>query len=149
MFLVLVFFIEQIELLAEAEKERLCYLIDEFKKNEIQAISRRKEYYDRALEDFAHRELDGSNKRSMKLPYGSIGLKKQQPHWDYQDEAVLEWAKEAFPEFVKTTIPEPKISIDKKELKKQAEIRNGVVYLYGQEVPGIEVTYKDDKFEVK
>ena len=80
------------------------------------------------------------------MPYGIIAIKKQLPQYDYNDEAVISWAKEMAPEFVKTTVKE---SLNKAELKKQCKVTNGELYLSGQKVPGVIVTDRDDKFEVK
>jgi hypothetical protein len=78
-----------------------------------------------------------------------LALKKQQPHYTYTDEDILEWAKEARPELIKTTIPEPKVSIDKKLLKEQSVIMDGLLYIDGVEVPGVQVEMRDDAFSIK
>ena len=116
---------------------------------QINSYMNQKAYYNRALEDFARRELENSNKKSIKLPSGTISIKKQQPHYNYQDDTILEWLQEYCPDLVKTVIPEPKHSIDKKELKKRTVIDEGVLYLNGIEVPGVIVEIREDKFEVK
>ena len=141
--------IEQIKQYVAEEKQRLIQQLDAFEAREIASKMNQKAYYDRALEDFTRRELENSNKRSIKLPNGTLSIKKQQPHYDYIDETLLEWARNFAPDLVKTTYIEPKITIDKKELKKQVVIDHNKVYLNGYEVPGIDVTFKDDKFEVR
>lgn len=141
--------IEQIQLYIAEEKLRLIQQLETFERREVESILRKKDYYDRALEDFTRRELENSNKKSIKLPNGTLSIKKQQPHYDYTDETLLEWAKNFAPDLVKTTYTEPKITVDKKELKKRIVIDNMKVYLDGQEVLGIDVTIKNDKFEVK
>ena len=141
--------IEQIQQYIAEEKSRLLQQLEQFEQREIDSILRKKDYYDRALEDFARRELESSNKKSIKLPSGTLSIKKQQPHYDYIDETLLEWAKDFAPDLVKTTYVEPKVSIDKKELKKRIVLDDNKAYFNGYEVPGIDVTIKDDKFEVK
>lgn len=138
--------IDEVQKLVAEEKQRYCDLLDKFQAEQVESINKRKRYYDGALEDFAVRELEGSNKKSIKLPYGIIAIKKQLPQYDYNDEAVISWAKEMAPEFVKTTVKE---SLNKAELKKQCKVTNGELYLSGQKVPGVIVTDRDDKFEVK
>jgi hypothetical protein len=141
--------IEQIKQFIAEEKLRLIKQLEVFEEREVEALLRKKAYYDRALEDFTRRELENSNKKSIKLPNGTLSIKKQQPHYDYIDETLLEWAKDFAPDLVKITYIEPKVSIDKKELKKQIVLDNNKIYLNGYEVPGVDVTFKDDKFEVK
>lgn len=141
--------IEKIKEYIAEEKLRLMNQLEMFEQKEIESILRKKAYYDRALEDFTRRELENSNKKSIKLPNGTLAIKKQQPHYDYTDEALLAWATDFAPELVKTVYTEPKISVDKKELKKRIVIDNEKVYLNGIEVDGVYVTIKDDKFEVK
>ena len=113
--------IEQIKQFIAEERLRLMQQLDAFESREIASKMHQKAYYDRALEDFTRRELANSNKKSIKLPSGTLAIKKQQPHYDYTDETLLEWAKDFAPDLVKTTYVEPKVSIDKKELKKKAK----------------------------
>jgi len=133
----------------EAEKERYLQLLENYMIDQIMAVEKRKQFYDDALEAYIHRELDGTKKRSIKLPHGTLALKKQQPHYTYEDEDIIDWAKEMYPDIVKTTIPEPKVSIDKKKLKEHGEIIDGLLYIDGLQVPGVQVEIKDDAFSIK
>ena len=141
--------IEDIKAYVEEERKRYLALLDDYLNEQIQAIEKRKKFYDDALEVFVRRELDGSSKRSMKLPHGTLALKKQQPHYVYTEADILDWAKEVFPELVKVTTPEPKVSIDKKMLKEQGTIIDGVLYINGERVPGVEIEIRDDAFNIK
>lgn len=141
--------INDVKKYVEEERERINRLLDNYLIEQVQAIENRKRFYDDALETYIHRELDNTNKRSIKLPHGTLALKKQQPHYTYTDEDILEWAKEARPELIKTTIPEPKVSIDKKLLKEQSVIMDGLLYIDGIEVPGVQVEMRDDAFSIK
>lgn len=141
--------IQQIQEFIAAEKERLINKLTEYEAAQISGIKKKQLYYNRALEDYARRELANSSKKSIKLPNGTLAIKKQQPHYNYEDETIIEWAKDFYPELIKTTIPEPKQSIDKKELKKRLIIDNGVAYIDGIEVPGLTVDILDDNFSVK
>ncbi len=133
----------------EAEKERYLALLENYMIDQITAIEKRKQFYDDALEAYIHRELDGTKKRSIKLPHGTLALKKQQPHYTYEDTDIIDWAKEMCPDLVKTNIPEPKTTIDKKKLKEQGEIIDGLLYIDGIQVPGVQVEVKDDAFSIK
>jgi hypothetical protein len=141
--------INDVKKYVEEERERINRLLDNYLIEQVQAIENRKRFYDDALETYIHRELDNTNKRSIKLPHGTLALKKQQPHYTYTDEDILEWAKEARPELIKTTIPEPKVSIDKKLLKEQSVIMDGLLYIDGVEVPCVQVEMRDDAFSIK
>lgn len=141
--------IDQVNEYIEEERRRYLALLDAYLEEQVQIIERRKKFYDDALESYIHRELDNTNKRSMKLPHGTLALKKQQPHYVYEDADIIEWAKEAHPDLVKTTIPEPKVSLDKKKLKEQGTIMDGVLYIDGEAVPGVQIEIKDDAFSIK
>ena len=141
--------INDIKRYVEEERERLNKLLDDYLLDQVQMVERRKKFYDDALEAYIHRELDGTNKRSMKLPHGTLALKKQQPHYTYTEADIIQWAQDFYPDFVKTTIPEPKVSIDKKKLKDAGTIMDGLLYIDGVEVPGVQVEIKDDAFSIK
>lgn len=141
--------INDIKQYVEEERKRLNDLLNEYLIDRVQEVERRKKFYDDALEAYIHRELDGSTKRSMKLPHGTLSLKKQQPHYTYSEEDILQWAKDFYPDIVKTTIPEPKVSIDKKKLKDAGTIMDGLLYIDGVEVPGVQIEIKDDAFSIK
>ena len=141
--------INDIKRYVEEERERLNKLLDDYLLDQVQAVERRKKFYDDALEAYIHRELDGTNKRSMKLPHGTLALKKQQPHYTYEEADIIQWAQDFYPDVVKTTIPEPKVSIDKKKLKDVGTIMDGLLYIDGVEVPGVQVEIKDDAFSIK
>ena len=140
---------DEIKQYVEEERERLNKLLDDYLNEQVRIVENRKKFYVDALEAYIHRELDGTNKRSIKLPHGTLALKKQQPHYTYTEEEIIAWAQEQYPELVKTTVPEPKVSIDKKKLKEQGTIMDGLLYIDGVEVPGVQIEVKDDAFNIK
>ena len=140
---------EQVKQFIEAEKQRLVSQLEEFQRQQLESIQKKQNYYNRALEDYARRELENSSKKSIKLPSGTLSIKKQPVHYDYDDNTIIEWAQIYYPSLVKTTVPEPKVSVDKKELKKITIIDDGLVYINGVEVPGVTVTIKEDSFNIK
>ncbi len=142
--------IESLKEFVAQERERYLNNLQKFEEQQIESINKKKEYYNRALEDFMRRELDTTGKKTLKLPNGTLSIKKQQPHYNYvSEEEMLMWMEINCPELVKVTRPEPKISVDKKELKKRAVIENGALILDGFEVPGVSVSEVDDAFSVK
>lgn len=141
--------INDVKAYIEAEKERYLALLENYLIDQVTAIEKRKQFYDDALESYIHRELDGTKKRSMKLPHGTLSLKKQQPHYIYTDEELLDWAKEMCPDIVKTTVPEPKTTVDKTKLKSQGMIVDGLLFINGMQVPGVQIEIKEDAFSIK
>jgi len=82
-------------------------------------------------------------KKTVKLPYGNITLKKQQPEFQRDEEALLEYAKETG--FIKV-----KESADWAEIKKNCVVVNGKLYdVNGEAVPGVVVIERGEKFELK
>ena len=142
--------IESLKEFVAQERERYLNNLQKFEEQQIESINKKKEYYNRALEDFMRRELDATGKKTLKLPNGTLSIKKQQPHYNYvSEEEMLLWMETNHPELVKITRPEPKISVDKKELKKRAIIDNGALILDGSEVPGVNISEVDDVFSLK
>ena len=117
--------------------------------NEIQKIEKRQKYYTQALETFMRREYETTNKKTLKLPNGTLAIKKQQIKYEYIDEEIVKWAETYFPDLVQTTIPEPKKSIDKKEFKKRAVFDNGVLYIDGMVVQGVSAEERPDRFDIR
>ena len=142
--------IESLKEFVAQERERYLNNLQKFEEQQIESINKKKEYYNRALEDFMRRELDATGKKTLKLPNGTLSIKKQQPHFNYvSEEEMLLWMETNHPELVKVTRPEPKISVDKKELKKRAIIKDGALILDGSEVPGVNISEVDDVFSLK
>ena len=47
------------------------------------------------------------------------------------------------------TVPEPKTTVDKTKLKAQGMIVDGLLFINGMQVPGVQVEIKDDAFSIK
>ena len=139
----------QVEEFIKAEAERLLSQLEMFKQQQLEAIQKKKNYYDRALEDYARREFDNSGKKTIKLPNGTLNIRKQQPTYEYDDEELIKWAQIHHEELVKIVVPEPKISVDKTQLKKLITIEDGAVFVDNKKVPGVTATINDDKFSIK
>lgn len=83
---------------------------------------------------------------TYKLLSGALVLKKQQPEFVRDDNAMIEWAKASAPSYIKV-----KESVDWAELKKQTML-DGETVVYsetGEVIPGIVAKARDDVFEVK
>ncbi|MBS4173509.1 host-nuclease inhibitor Gam family protein [Bacillus sp. FJAT-49736] len=82
-------------------------------------------------------------KKSIKLPYGFISLKKQQPEFVRDEKVLMDYAKAN--NYVKYTE-----SIDWATIKKQAVVQGDMlVDEDGVIIPGIQVVERDEKFEIK
>lgn len=96
-------------------------------------------------EEVAKQQASGKKKikKSIKLPYGSISLKAQQPQFNKDEAALLEYAKASG--YVKE-----KPVIDWDSIKKNGRIHEGKLYDdNGVEVAGVTVVERDDKFDIK
>lgn len=96
------------------------------------------------LQEFAKRQLEGSSKKSIKLVEGTLGFRKQPDKFDYDDEVLLAFLQVDLPDYVKQ-----KPQINKVDLKKAGEAKEGQFFVAGKVIPGIVVTPQNDSFEVK
>ena len=114
---------------------------------EVSQLQRKITFFENALKTYTLKELEGSKKKSIKLPYGTLSIKKQHDKYEYDEKEILQWLKEYNQEkFIETKVVE---SINKKELKKEAYYNNGSLYIDNIPVRGITVTPQGDKFEIK
>jgi hypothetical protein len=123
--------------------------IDEWEAKEIETHRSRINFYKGQLQSYLTRQVyearvQGKNpKKSLKLPYGSIAFKSQQPEYVKDDELLMRYAKENG--FIKV-----KEEVDWKALKDSCSIVDGkLVDANGEVVRGVEVRDREDKFEVK
>jgi hypothetical protein len=125
----------------EAEKAKLDEYLAKVNSEENGSI----EYFTELLKPFAMEQLQGSKKKTVTLPSGSLSFKKQSPEFVKNDEELLAFVKESLPEFVKI-----KESVDWGEMKKTCQIDNNrLVTADGEIVRGVTVNERDDTFTVK
>ena len=136
---------EDIHTTAKAELEAHAAKVSEWEAKQLLSLEYSEQYFTSRLEGYAHQHIDpNGKKKSLSLINGSIGFKKQQPKYDYDDEKIINALKEKHPEFIKY---EP--SLKKADLKKAATVVKGSVYIDNVVVPGVTVTDQPEKFEVK
>jgi hypothetical protein len=123
--------------------------VNQWRQQELDKRQRDIDYISNLLRAFAEEELKNNKgkTKSISLPYGSIGFKKQQDKYEYDEEALLAFLKED-KELEKKYV-KYKPSPDKTALKKDGEAKNGKLYLGDTNVPGVTVTPQEEKFEVK
>lgn len=117
---------------------------EEAKKEHIEKQSHYSNHLEMYLRQEVKKQLDAGKKakKSIKLPYGSISLKKQQPEFVKDEESLLEYAKENG--FVKV-----KESADWATIKKQCQVVNGqLVDEFGVILP-VQVVEREEKFDLK
>lgn len=125
----------------ESEKAKLDEYLAKVNSEENGSI----EYFIELLKPFAMEQLQGSKKKTVTLPSGSLSFKKQSPEFVKNDEELLAFAKESVPEFVKI-----KESVDWAEMKKECIVDgNRLVTKDGEIVQGVTVNERDDTFTVK
>lgn len=138
---------EDMNKLCDEEIERNAKGINLFREKRQAEINRKKDYFSGILKDFAMKELEGKKTKTIKLPYGNLSFKKQQPKYIYEEEEVLtNMIKEIKPELVKTTVTE---KLDKSALKKNGLIKDGIFYLGDIAIDLVKIQPQDDKFEIK
>lgn len=102
-------------------------------------------YFTELLRPYAESELEGSNKKTVKLPSGSLSFKKSAPVFTKDDAELVEFLRERSPEYIKVKeVP------DWASFKKTCVFDGGKVIIpdTGEIVP---VTYEEraDGFTVK
>jgi hypothetical protein len=136
---------------AQLEKAR----IDEWLAAEEKRCDQARAHLDFLLEEY-HRKILAENpkRKTIKLPHGTLELRKQPDEWAIDEEILVPWLMENRPELV-VVPPPPKPKPDRNGIKKAFEVRDGrAVYADKEtgevvEVPGIEVHRRDLKFTVK
>ena len=135
---------KEVNQVADNEIER----IEAYRKKELESLQRSQDFFQSLVGEYAERKRQEDPKfKTQKTPYGSIGFKKQQPKWIYDDEKLLNHLHDnELYDFVRIK-EEP----NKAEIKKQFRVLdNGkVVDVDGQEVEGITIEPQPDKLEVK
>lgn len=137
---------EEINEFVDQEIERQLRLYQEYREDRMRPLDNQIAFYENALKTFAMNEYAETNKKTIKLPNGTLAIKKQQPKYVYDDEQVLEFLQENnYKDYIRT-----KAEVNKKDLKKNATVNNNnELIIDGKVVPGVTVIPQEDKFEVK
>lgn len=135
--------IEKVNKISDSEIERYTKLINDYRNKKLLEFNNRLEHYQLLLEEYAKETLRGKKTKTISLPFGKIGFKKQQDTFNYDEEVLLKYLKENSADFIKVTTKE---SVEKAKLKKAGTISDGKLYLNGSAVDGITVTKNEDKF---
>lgn len=130
--------------LAQAEVDRIDqWLADETGKAEDSIA-----FFTGLLEEYHRAEIERDPKaKTIKLPYGQLQMRAQQPDFQRDDKVLIEWAQEADPQFV---VPQPP-KLDWAGLKKKLIVQGEIAVNTdtGEAMPGIVVEHREPKFSVK
>lgn len=137
---------EEINEFVDGEIERQLRMYEEYRKKSLKPLDSQIAFYEEALKTFTLNEYEQTGKKSIKLPNGTLGIKKQQPKYVYNDEEVLEFLRNNdMNDYIRM-----KPELNKKDLKKNSIVNsNNELIIDGKVVPGVDVIPQDDKFEVK
>ena len=140
--------IDEINEFVDAELERQVRLYESYREERLRPIENQIRFYEEALRTYTMNELADSNRKSIKLPNGTLAIRKQQPSYNYNEEEVMQFLKEnELEQYITTKTTE---SLNKKDIKKDFIVNNNNQLVYNNKiVPGASVEFKDDKFEVK
>ena len=136
---------EEINKFVDQELERQMRLYQQYREERMRPLDNQIAFYEEALRTFAMNEYAETNRKTIKLPNGTLSIRKQPPKYIYSDEQVLSFLKENnLNDYIRV-----KEEVNKKDLKKAAKItNNNQMMIDGKEVPGVVVVPQDDKFEV-
>ena len=136
---------EEINKFVDQELERQMRLYQQYREDRMRPLDNQIAFYEEALRTFAMNEYAETNKKTIKLPNGTLSIRKQPPKYIYNDEEVLSFLKENnLNDYIRV-----KEEVNKKDLKKATQINNNnQMTINGKEVPGVVVVPQDDKFEV-
>lgn len=137
---------EEINEFVDSEKERQDKIYEDYRRDRLRPLDTQISFYESALRTFAMNEYEETGKKSIKLPNGSLNIRKQQPKYTYDDEQLLEYLQKTN----RDSLIKTKHEVDKRELKKVGTVTsNNELMIDNDVVPGVVVTPQEDKFEVK
>jgi phage host-nuclease inhibitor protein Gam len=129
--------------LADAEVQR----IESYREQELKGLVNSEDFFKSHIAEYANvqREVDPNFK--AKTPYGSVTFRKQQPKWNYDDEALLTFLEQNdYADLVRVKKEPVKTDIKKRFIATQ----DGRVFdENGQEVTGIKVEFLPESISIK
>lgn len=128
------------------EIEKFTQKVNNFRAKELHTLENTENFFSTLLENYARIQLQGSKKKSLKLPFGTLSFKKSQPKYVYDDETVMNFIKaNDYTEFIRV-----KEEINKRDLKSALNItEDGIVMLNGKAMEGVIITPGEEVFNVK
>ena len=126
--------------------------IDIWLKGETEQLDSDKTYFQLSLQPYIDEQLKDSNKKSIKLPSGTVGYRKGTQQFNYQGNEITSTSP-AFVEFIEKNNPDY-IETTKKvkwaDFKKTLKVDNGkAITADGEILEDITVQQSEDTFYVK
>lgn len=121
--------------------------IKEWEKVELAKTTYTFNYFAGLLTEYAFSLREKDHKfKSLNLPNGRFGFRKQQPAWEYDDDVVIKSLRDA----ALTDLINVKETVSKTDVKKKLAVVNGVVINpeTGERIDGITVMERGEKFTV-
>ena len=119
--------------------------VDKWLEAIITSIDEANESDENMLKTYAEDRLKNSKRKSVSLPSGKFGFRKQPPKIEKDDAALLDYCDHYQSEFIKV-----KKTVDWAGLKKSCTLDgNHYVTKDGEVLPGVTVTEQDPKFTVE
>jgi hypothetical protein len=131
--------------MCDNEIDKFAQKVNNFRETKINSLSSTKAYYKKLLEKYAEVKLTNSNKKSVKLPFGTLQFRKSSAQYDYKEEELLKFLKENKMDSLINVKEVP----NKADLKKVATIKDGKLYVNDIEITGVTVQEGGTSFDVK
>lgn len=134
---------DKINTTCDREIEKFSQKVNDFRAKELRSLENTESFFMTLLENYARIQLNGSKKKSIKLPFGTLSFKKTQPKYVYDDKVIMNFIKvNQMPEFIRI-----KEEVNKKDLKAALTVNDeGLILLNGKVMEGVVITPGEEKF---
>lgn len=136
---------KEINDMCDKEIEDFINRVNSFRNSKTITLDNTSNFFTSLLEKYAQNELSHSNKKSLKLPFGTLQFKKSLDKYEYEDEKVLAFISDNNLSGLTRT----KIELSKKELKSALVIEEDKIYLNDKEIEGVKITPGSTSFSIK
>ena len=82
---------------------------------ELKTLVNRGAYFENLLADYARRQREDADRKTISLPHGKVSTRWSQPKFNINDEIFLPWATEFAPHLIRTKI-EPSVTAMREHL---------------------------------
>lgn len=141
---------EKINKMCDDEVKRFVDKIETYRIKETATLDKTEEYFSSLLSEYASKQLEGTKKKSLKLPFGTLAFSKSPDSYVYETDAAMEFVSKEMPQFIRT-----KTELNKAELKKNLFVNeSGEVMVKISEdsstlIPGVTFSPGEKKFKIK
>ena len=106
------------ERFAQAEHDRITIWLT----GEVETLQTRGAYFVNLLEDYARREREDKDRKSVALPHGKVSTRWTQPKFNINDDLFVPWAEQNAPELLRVK-KEPSLT----EMRERLVIQDGAL----------------------